>query len=96
MHRITAAREPHSAEVARRTRRYLVQMTIRVVCFLGAVVVDHWTRWVLLAGAVVLPYVAVVLANAGSGPGEDPGTFVEPRHLEGPARRDDETDEDHT
>jgi hypothetical protein len=93
VHRITAAREPRSEEMARRTRRYLVQMSIRVVCFLGAVVVDHWTRWLLLAGAVVLPYVAVVLANAGSGPGEDPGTFVQPRHLEGRARTDDDEDD---
>lgn len=84
VHRITTAREPLSDDLARRTHRYLVQMTVRVVCFLGAALIDHWTRWLLLVGAVVLPYVAVVLANAGRTPGEDPGTFVEPRHLEGP------------
>lgn len=84
--RITAVREPLSDDLARRTQRYLVQMSLRVVCFLGAALIDHWTRWLLLVGAVVLPYIAVVLANAGRSPGEDPGTFVEPRHLEGPAR----------
>ncbi len=86
VHAITAVREPLTDDLARRTHRYLVQMSIRVVCFLGAALIDHWTRWLMLVGAVVLPYVAVVLANAGRSPGEDPGTFVEPRHLEG--RRD--------
>lgn len=62
---ITSAREPLSDDIARRTNRYLWQMSIRVVCFVGALLVDHWTRWLLVAGAVVLPYVAVVLANAG-------------------------------
>ncbi len=61
-------------------------MSIRVVCFVGAVLVDHWTRWVLLAGAVVLPYVAVVLANAGRERGQDPGTLVGPGALPAPDR----------
>ena len=40
-------------------------MAIRTVCFIGAVAVgDNWLRWVLFAGAVFLPYVAVVMANA--------------------------------
>lgn len=74
--RITAVPAPLSDDVSARARRYLVQMTIRVVCFLGAVLIDHWTRWVLLAGAVVLPYVAVVLANAGRERRTDPGTYL--------------------
>lgn len=83
--RITSAPTTLSTDVATRTRRYLVQMSIRVVCFLGAVVVDHWTRWLLLAAAVVLPYIAVVLANAGRERGGDPGTFLAPPALPGPA-----------
>lgn len=79
--RITTAAPSLSDDVARRTRRYLIQMGIRVVCFLGAVAVDHWIRWVLLAGAVVLPYVAVVLANAGRERRTDPGTFLAPPAL---------------
>ena len=74
--RITAVAAPLSDDVSARARRYLVQMTIRVVCFLGAVAIDHWSRWVLLAGAVVLPYVAVVLANAGRERRTDPGTYL--------------------
>lgn len=74
--RITAAAEPLDADIARRSRSYLAQMSLRVVCFLGAVVVDHWTRWLLVLGAVVLPYVAVVLANAGRERATDPGTLI--------------------
>ena len=43
-----------------------------------------WLRWVLIAGAVFLPYVAVVLANAGDQhedafdvPGADPRNEIE-------------------
>jgi hypothetical protein len=32
---------------------------------LAAIVVPGWPRWFLIAGAVVLPYLAVVVANAG-------------------------------
>jgi hypothetical protein len=84
VHRITDAPVPLAEDLARRTRRYLVQMSIRVACFVGAVVVDHWTRWLLLAGAVVLPYVAVVLANGGRERGEtEPEAFVRPARLPG-------------
>lgn len=79
--RITSAPEPLSDDLARRGRRYLWQMSIRVVCFIGAVAVDHWSRWLLMAAAVILPYVAVVLANAGRERTTDPGTFVQPAAL---------------
>ena len=69
---ITSAAPSLTDDVARRTRRYLIQMSVRVVCFVGAVLVDHWTRWLLLLGAVVLPYVAVLLANAGGERGPAP------------------------
>lgn len=68
---ITHARRPLSEEQTGRTRRYLISMTIRTVCFLGAIVTPGWPRWVLVAGAVVLPYLAVVAANAGR-ENEDP------------------------
>lgn len=65
-------------------------MSIRMACFVGAVLVDHWTRWLLLAGAVVLPYVAVVLANAGRERGQVPDTYLEapslPAAPQGPPR----------
>lgn len=62
--RITSARQSRAEELATRQRRYLLSMTIRLVCFVAAVAVGPgWLRWVLVAGAVFLPYIAVVLAN---------------------------------
>jgi len=54
-----------------RMRRYLVSMGIRTACFILAVValaVLHWAviGWALVTAAVVLPYIAVVMANATS------------------------------
>lgn len=82
--RITTAAAPLSDDIAARSRRYLIQMSIRVACFLGAVLIDHWTRWVLLVGAVVLPYVAVVLANAGRERAGGPITHPDRSALTGP------------
>mgnify|MGYP003458161357 FL=1 len=62
---ITEAQRGLSQEQSGRTRRYLVSMGIRTACVLAAIVVPGWPRWVLVAGAVVLPYLAVVMANAG-------------------------------
>jgi hypothetical protein len=62
---ITSAPQGLAEDQSRRTRRYLIQMGIRVVCFAGAVLIDSWVRWVLVVGAVVIPYVAVLFANAG-------------------------------
>jgi hypothetical protein len=41
-------------------------MAIRTACFIGAVVFDGWVRWILVAAAFILPYVAVVMANVAS------------------------------
>ena len=62
---ITSAQRALSAEQAGRTRKYLISMGIRTACVIGAIFVPGWPRWVLIAGAVVLPYLAVVIANAG-------------------------------
>jgi hypothetical protein len=40
-------------------------MGIRTGCVIGAILIPGWPRWVLIAGAVVLPYLAVVIANSG-------------------------------
>jgi hypothetical protein len=52
-----------------RMRRYLVSMGIRTACFILAVIALaglHWTviGWTLVIAAVILPYIAVVMANA--------------------------------
>ncbi|MBA2699422.1 MAG: DUF3099 domain-containing protein [Nocardioidaceae bacterium] len=62
---ITSARVSHSQDLKRRQRRYLLSMLTRTICFVLAIVTDGPVRWVLVAGAVFLPYIAVILANAG-------------------------------
>ncbi len=65
--RITTAPTSVADDIAGRQRRYLISMAIRTACVIGAVAVGPGLlRWVLFAGAVLLPYVAVVLANAGN------------------------------
>lgn len=64
-HTITSAQRSLSAEQSGRTRKYLISMGIRTACVIGAIFVPGWPRWVLIAGAVILPYLAVVIANAG-------------------------------
>ncbi len=61
---ITSARSSRSADIKRREVKYLVSMGIRTVCFVLAIIVSGPFRWVLVGGAVFLPYFAVVLANA--------------------------------
>lgn len=65
VHRITDASTGLTQEQADRTRRYLVAMAIRTACFLAAVFTPSPWRWMFAVGAVVLPYLAVVMANAG-------------------------------
>jgi len=48
-----------------RQRRYLISMGLRTACFVGGVMAEGVLRWSLIVGAVVLPYFAVVIANAG-------------------------------
>lgn len=83
---ITGAPESLAADQARRARRYLVQMGIRVVCFLLAVLlwqrVPLWVSLVLIVGAVVLPYIAVLFANAGRERRDDAPPGVLPRVLD--------------
>ncbi len=62
---ITSARTSHSEDLHKRQVRYLMSMGIRTVCFVLAIVTTGPLRWVLVSAAVFLPYVAVVLANAG-------------------------------
>ncbi len=67
VHNISDARESHSEEMRTRMIRYTVSMSIRLVCFILVFVVPYvWLQWVMIAGAVFLPYFAVIVANGGS------------------------------
>ncbi|MFJ6215838.1 DUF3099 domain-containing protein [Streptomyces sp. NPDC092296] len=66
--RITGARASLTDDVRGRQRRYIISMSIRTVCVILAVVlwnVERPIAWVALVGGLILPYIAVVIANAG-------------------------------
>ena len=74
--RITSASRSHSDDMWARQKRYMITMGIRTACFLIAIAcylspAPKWIAWVFIVGSLVLPYVAVVMANAGVSP--DPG-----------------------
>ena len=62
---VTSAPKALSRDLAGRQRRYLISMMIRTVCFILTVILPSPYRWFALVGAVTLPYIAVVIANAG-------------------------------
>jgi hypothetical protein len=67
VHSISDARESHSDEMRTRMIRYSISMSIRLICFILVFVVPYvWLQWVMIAGAVFLPYFAVIVANGGS------------------------------
>jgi len=65
--RITTAGTSPRADIAARQKRYVLSMSIRSLCFIGAIVAAlagvGWLWPFLIAAALVLPYVAVVMAN---------------------------------
>ncbi len=65
---ISGARSSLQDDMGPRMRRYLISMSVRTICFVLAVVTDGPIRWVFVAFAVFLPYVAVVAANTGRSP----------------------------
>jgi hypothetical protein len=74
---ITTARPPLREDIDRRTHRYLVSMGVRTVCVVAAALSDGPFRWAFLAGALFLPYIAVVLANAGRERVATPEAFLD-------------------
>lgn len=70
---ITAAQRGLSVEQGGRQTRYVISMLIRTGCVIGAIFIPGWPRWVLIAGAIALPYLAVVIANAGR-ENDEPGS----------------------
>ena len=64
--RITTARSSAADDMKSRQRRYLLAMGIRTACFFAAVLVGAGVlRWIFVLAAVFLPFLAVVVANAG-------------------------------
>lgn len=65
VHAITDAQPSLSEDQAGRMKKYFISMMIRTSCFILAVILPSPYRWFPLLGAVTLPYIAVVVANAG-------------------------------
>jgi hypothetical protein len=70
--RITTASAGAGADIDSRQKRYVITMGIRTLCFLvvAGLAMSHfgpnWLPWIFVVGAVVLPYIAVVMANASN------------------------------
>jgi len=78
--RITGARQGLTDDVRARQRRYVISMSVRTVAVILAAVlwnVERHVAFVALVLGMVLPYISVVIANAGreNAPGL-PSTFV--------------------
>jgi hypothetical protein len=78
VYEITGVAAGREADLRSRMRRYTIGMTLRTICFVGAVLAQGWLRWTFVAGALVLPYVAVLIANAGRESGGRRGDRVLP------------------
>src|SRR5438128_912585 len=63
VHSIPDAAAPHSEDMRERMMKYALAMGIRMVCIILIFVVDGWLKIVAIAGAVFLPWIAVVIAN---------------------------------
>ncbi|WP_432167913.1 DUF3099 domain-containing protein [Streptomyces sp. bgisy031] len=80
--RITGARQGLAEDVRGRQRRYVISMSVRTVSVILGVALWNVERPVAIAALVLgllLPYVAVVIANAGrENVPSLPSTFVAP------------------
>jgi hypothetical protein len=92
---------PQAPDVQRRRRmiKYSVAMGIRVLCLISILFVHGW--WVLIpaAGAIFLPYFAVVIANVGAGQRgqvvQRPGNIVPINQVRMPSSDDDQESTQH-
>jgi len=100
-HSITALPLAPDVERHRRAVKYTIAMSIRVLCLVSLLFVHGWWLLIPAAGAILLPYFAVVIANvSGSTQGEvqRPGNIVrvDPSiHVDGSASDRPEEQEKH-
>jgi hypothetical protein len=98
--RITGARQGLEADVRGRQRRYVISMSVRTVAVILAATLWNVSRPVAVVALVlgaVLPYVAVVIANAGRENAPSlPSTFVNvpTRPMIAPPKTDDFAESD--
>lgn len=93
--RITGARTGLAEDVRGRQRRYIISMSVRTASVILAATlwnVERHVAFVALVLGALLPYVAVVIANAGrEKPPSLPSTFVQApgRPMVAPPRDED-------
>ncbi|MDJ0335110.1 DUF3099 domain-containing protein [Salinibacterium sp. G-O1] len=76
---ITSLPESPQDDQRRRVIRYSVAMSIRVACVIACFFAQGWWLLACVIGALVLPYIAVVIANVGGKEGdavERPGSIL--------------------
>lgn len=62
---ITSLPESPKDDQKRRMVRYGIAMSVRVACVIACFFVQGWWLLACVLGAVLLPYIAVVIANVG-------------------------------
>ena len=75
IHSITDAQPSLTVDQRGRQIRYFYSMMLRTACFIATIFLPNPWRWFTLAGALVVPYIAVVVANAGRETIMRPETF---------------------
>ena len=96
--RITTAAASRADDIRARQKRYLLSMSLRTLCFVGAIAASlagiDWLWPILIVGAILLPYVAVVMANAAANLSDGfklrDGDFSRPELGPGPERKNAE------
>ena len=76
---ITSLPESPHDDQRRRVIRYTIAMSVRVACVIACFFAQGWWLLAFVLGAVVLPYIAVVIANVGgkeAGIVERPGSIL--------------------
>jgi hypothetical protein len=81
----TSLRRAPRDDAQARMRKYFIMMSVRVVCFVLMVVITPygWHTGILAVGAIILPYLAVVVGNVGSD-AEDAKAVAPERQLTAP------------
>jgi hypothetical protein len=91
---VTSLPQAPQDEATGRVRRYVLTMVIRMVCFGLTIFVTPygWYTWVFAIATAVLPYIAVVFANAIS-PTATPGAESPTQQLSAPVRTAEPVDD---
>lgn len=82
---ITDLGSSRTAEIRERERRYVITMLFRALCFVAAVLIFHGAaRWFAVCVAMVLPWAAVVFANAPNKRASEHAAYEPPAPRETP------------